>query len=122
MRGASMAVLRRRLEAHGFGFHDFSYSSVTASLATNAAALAQFIERVPGDTVHLVGHSLGGVLACAMLETCMPKRIERIVCLGSPLKGSLVWPISSYRNFRKLRTDIFCSRQSKIVSRRLTIV
>ena len=62
MRGASMAVLRRRLEAHGFGFHDFSYSSVTASLATNAAALAQFIERVPGDTVHLVGHSLGGVL------------------------------------------------------------
>ena len=88
MRGASMAVLRRRLEAHGFGFHDFSYSSVTASLATNAAALAQFIERVPGDTVHLVGHSLGGVLACAMLETCMPKRIARIVCLGSPLKGS----------------------------------
>ena len=61
---------------------------MTASLATNAAALAQFIERVPGDTVHLVGHSLGGVLACAMLETCMPKRIERIVCLGSPLKGS----------------------------------
>jgi pimeloyl-ACP methyl ester carboxylesterase len=88
MRGASMAVLRRRLEAHGFGFHDFAYSSVTASLAVNAAALAEFIDRVPGDAIHIVGHSLGGVLACAMLESCRPTRIARIVCLGSPLKGS----------------------------------
>lgn len=88
MRGASMAVLRGRLERHGFGFHDFSYSSVTASLAENAAALAAFIDRVPGATVHLVGHSLGGVLACAMLESCLPARLGRIVCLGSPLRGS----------------------------------
>jgi pimeloyl-ACP methyl ester carboxylesterase len=88
MRGASMGVLRRRLTAHGFGFHDFSYSSVTASLAANAAALARFVERVPGDTVHLVGHSLGGVLACAMLERSLPARLGRIVCLGSPLRGS----------------------------------
>ena len=88
MRGASMAVLRRRLEPHGFAFHDFSYPSVTGSLIANAAALAAFLERVPGETVHLVGHSLGGLLACAMLETCLPPRIGRIVCLGAPLKGS----------------------------------
>lgn len=88
MRGASMVVLRARLERHGFAFHDFSYSSVTASLTDNAAALAAFVDRVPGETVHLVGHSLGGVLACAMLETCLPARLGRIVCLGSPLKGS----------------------------------
>ena len=88
MRGASMRVLRRRLEQHGFDFHDFSYPSVTGSLDANAAALAAFLERVPGETVHLVGHSLGGVLACAMLETCLPPRIGRIVCLGAPLKGS----------------------------------
>jgi pimeloyl-ACP methyl ester carboxylesterase len=88
MRGASMAVIRRRLAPHGFQFHDFGYSSVTASLADNAAELASFIERVPGESVHLVGHSLGGVLACATLESCLPARIGRIVCLGSPLTGS----------------------------------
>ena len=88
MHGASMAVLSRRLERHGFAFHDFSYSSVTASLADNAAALEAFVDRVPGDKVHLVGHSLGGVLACAMLEGCLPARFGRVVCLGSPLKGS----------------------------------
>jgi pimeloyl-ACP methyl ester carboxylesterase len=88
MRGASMRVLRRRLEPHGFHLHDFGYPSVTGSLNANAAALAEFIDDVPGDTVHVVGHSLGGVLACAMLESRLPPRLGRIVCLGSPLKGS----------------------------------
>lgn len=98
MRAASMAALRGRLGSHGFDFHSFSYSSVTAPLAENAAALAAFVDRVPGTTVHLVAHSLGGVLACAMLESCLPARLGRIVCLGSPLRGSLTaarlarWP------------------------------
>jgi pimeloyl-ACP methyl ester carboxylesterase len=88
MRGASMAVLRRRLEPHGFQFHDFAYASVKGSLRANAAALAAYVGTVPGDTVHLVGHSLGGVLICAMLESSHPARIGRVVCLGSPLRGS----------------------------------
>lgn len=88
MRGASMAVLRRRLEPHGFHVADFTYPSVTESLTRNAAALASFVAGVPGDTVHLVGHSLGGALICAMLESGVPDRIGRVVCLGSPLKGS----------------------------------
>jgi pimeloyl-ACP methyl ester carboxylesterase len=88
MRGASMAGLRRRLEPHGFAFHDFGYPSVTGSLDANVAALAAFVDGVPGDTVHLVGHSLGGVLICALLERRLPARLGRVVCLGSPLKGS----------------------------------
>ena len=88
MRAAAMAALRRRLEPHGFQVQDFNYPSITGSLTTNAAALAKFIDGVPGDTVHLVGHSLGGVLICAMLESVIPARIGRVVCLGSPLKGS----------------------------------
>lgn len=88
MRGASMAVLRRRLAPHGFEVVDFTYPSVQGSLSANATALASFIDAVPGDTVHLVGHSLGGVLICALLENRIPQRIGRVVCLGSPLKGS----------------------------------
>ena len=88
MRGAAMGVLRRRLEAHGFSVHDFTYPTITGSLADDVAALAKFVARVPGETVHLVGHSLGGVLICALLESALPARVGRVVCLGSPLKGS----------------------------------
>lgn len=83
-----MGGLRRRLAPHGFDVHAFSYASVTSSLTDSATALAAFVEQVPGETVHLVGHSLGGVLICAMLERGVPARLGRVVCLGSPLKGS----------------------------------
>lgn len=88
MHGASMRMLRRRLEPHGFRVHDFAYPSVTGSLDANSAALAEFVANVPGETVHLVGHSLGGVLICAMLDGALPARVGRVVCLGSPLQGS----------------------------------
>jgi pimeloyl-ACP methyl ester carboxylesterase len=88
MRGTSMAALPRRLHASGFQFHHFSYRSVTGGLADCAAGLAGYLDEVPGDTVHLVGHSLGGVLICAMLEGRVPARVGRVVCLGSPLRGS----------------------------------
>ncbi len=90
MRAGAMLALQRRLEAAGFSVHRFGYPSVRQSLAANADLLAEFIDRVPGDTVHLVAHSLGGVLIRAMLERRIPARLGRIVLLGSPLRGSLV--------------------------------
>ena len=88
MRSTAMGVLRRRLEPNGFSFHDFTYSSIAGSLSANVDALEAFVARVPGETVHFVGHSLGGVLICALLERSLPARTGRVVCLGSPLKGS----------------------------------
>jgi pimeloyl-ACP methyl ester carboxylesterase len=98
MRDGAMRVLCRRLTPKGYAFHDFTYPTITGSLADAAAGLGAFVERVPGETVHLVGHSLGGILICALLEQSHPNRIGRVVCLGSPLKGSktaarlLRWP------------------------------
>jgi pimeloyl-ACP methyl ester carboxylesterase len=37
--------------------------------------------------VHLIGHSLGGVVIREMLESRVA-RLGRVVCLGSPLRGS----------------------------------
>jgi pimeloyl-ACP methyl ester carboxylesterase len=88
MRGTAMGVLRRRLESGGFAVHEFTYSSIAGSLTDNTAALGAFVERVPGETVHFVGHSLGGLLICALLERSLPPRTGRIVCLGTPFKGS----------------------------------
>jgi pimeloyl-ACP methyl ester carboxylesterase len=102
MRGGAMGVLRRRLEPNGFSFHDFTYASITGSLDDSVEALAAFVARVPGETVHLVGHSLGGVVICALLERSLPARTGRVVCLGSPLKGSKTaarlcrWPGGRY--------------------------
>ena len=88
MRGAAMAALRRHLMPKGFELQHFSYPSVAGTLENCAAALGEYIDAVRGDTVHVVGHSLGGVLTCAMLERRLPARLGRVVCLGAPLRGS----------------------------------
>jgi len=83
-----MVALRRRFEARGWRVAAFTYPSVKGSLATNAALLGRFVAAVPGDVVHLVGHSLGGVLIRQLLGSEPPARLGRVVCLGSPLCGS----------------------------------
>lgn len=88
MRAAAMAILRRRLAPHGLAIHEFDYPSVTGSLADNARALADYVDSLDGKTIHLVGHSLGGVVIRAMLDLHVPARLGRVVCLGSPLRGS----------------------------------
>lgn len=90
MPGTEMVLLRRRLKAAGLTPVLFRYKSVTRSLTDNAAALAEFADRVPADTLHFVGHSLGGVLALDMLARHVPDRSGRVVCIGSPLCGTCV--------------------------------
>jgi pimeloyl-ACP methyl ester carboxylesterase len=90
MHVGSMVVLQHRLESHGFRVSAFGYPSVTHTLEENAAALAEFIDQVPGGTVHLLAHSLGGALIRTMLERAIPARLGRVVMLGSPLRGSRI--------------------------------
>lgn len=88
MPGTELYLLRKRLEPEGFVTRQFSYRSVAESLNDNAARLARFLAEVPGERVHLVGHSLGGVVLLRMLEREPPARDGRVVCLASPLRGS----------------------------------
>jgi len=88
IRSGAMAILRHRLEPRGLTVREFDYPSVTSSLTVNARALADFVDSVPGDTIHLVGHSTGGVVIRAMLDQRVPARVGRVVCIGSPLRGS----------------------------------
>ncbi len=87
--GTGMYLIKRRLERE-FGFRAllFSYPSVRGSLDENAAALSLFIREQEIDRVHIVGHSLGGVLALRMAANDSDALPGRIVCLGSPLTGS----------------------------------
>jgi len=85
-----MALLGRRLaEALTTRqIHLFGYPSMRADLSQNMQTLAGFIAGLGADTVHLVGHSLGGVLILNMLNRYAPAQPGRVVCLGSPLRGS----------------------------------
>jgi pimeloyl-ACP methyl ester carboxylesterase len=85
--GTETWPLRRSLHTAGYDVRLFRYHSVAASLEANAARLAEFVARTAKEGVHLVGHSLGGVV---ILEALARHRIAcgRVVCLGSPLVGS----------------------------------
>lgn len=89
MTGAESEMLRSRLAGdYAFDVRQYSYFTVSVGLDENIARLAQYLRDVPGDTLHVVGHSLGGLLALHTLMRNPDPRRGRIVCLGSPLRGS----------------------------------
>jgi len=89
MRGFALLMLHRRMMEAGFRVHRFDYMSVAATQPRILGSLQSRIQELGQDarTVHLVGHSLGGLLALrACADVVLPP--GRVVCLGSPLKGS----------------------------------
>ncbi len=91
MTGLEGAVLRRRLAKELAAETPlFSYRSVGAGIAANARSLAKRLSRLRADTLHLVGHSLGGVVICKMFEEAGGDSLPpgRVVLLGSPVAGS----------------------------------
>ncbi|WP_028770461.1 esterase/lipase family protein [Silanimonas lenta] len=82
--------LAARLRAVGFAPEAFAYSSAFEGAEAAAGRLADRLRqqtRQGRPPPHLVGHSLGGLVALiAAHEPGLP--LQRIVCLGSPLSGS----------------------------------
>jgi pimeloyl-ACP methyl ester carboxylesterase len=69
----------------------FSYPSVAANAGTNALALAKHLTAISADRLHLVGHSLGGLVIMKLFEDAAAHaRLPpgRIVLLGPPVRGS----------------------------------
>lgn len=89
MTGIESGLLRSRLrEDYGFDPRQYSYPTVQLGIGDNMRRLHDFIAAVPGDRLHVVGHSLGGLLALQALSHYPDPRPGRVVCLGSPLRGS----------------------------------
>lgn len=84
----SMQLLARRLTRAGFGCRVFGYSTLRTSLSDSAGALRRFIGRRRHARLHLVGHSLGGLVILRMLADGDDLPPGRIVLLGSPVHGS----------------------------------
>jgi pimeloyl-ACP methyl ester carboxylesterase len=86
--GAETTLLRQRLKTAGFSTHLFQFHTVRGSLARNVRDLATFAAGISADRLHFVGYSLGGIIVLRMLMQTRLARLGRIVCLGSPLRGS----------------------------------
>lgn len=83
---AWVGPLAWRLRARGFSVDTFGYSSVFGG---PDVAVPQLLERLRNSgPVALVGHSLGGLLALEALRRQPDLPVSRVVCLGSPLRGS----------------------------------
>jgi pimeloyl-ACP methyl ester carboxylesterase len=88
MNGMEMSLLRRRLNRFGYRPWSFRYSSTRLDLAEIANRLNTFVEQVPAQTIHFVGHSLGGLVVLKLFEVFPIQRPGRIIALGPPYHGS----------------------------------
>ena len=87
--GAALMLLKRHLhKEYGFDVRIFNYRSLQRTLDENADALAGFILENEFSDSHLVGHSLGGIILLRMLANGSAPVGGRVVCMGSPLRGS----------------------------------
>lgn len=88
MRGLTLLPLARQLRASGFSPHRFDYASLFQGPAPSVDRLAALLMSLGPGPVHLVGHSLGGLIALETLASYAGLPPGRVVCLGSPLAGS----------------------------------
>ena len=103
------AVMRRSLRRRGFSqVCSWNYSPLSSDVARCAADLGAHIERVcqqtGHDRVHVVGHSLGGLIARYHLQRQGgDRRIEALVTLGTPHQGSVLAHVVPTPLIRQLR-------------------
>lgn len=89
MNPLALYPLGRKLEDCGFPVTVFRYATVGSPLEENAARLATELQGKRGETLHLVGHSLGGLVILRALGLRRAPQVGRVVLLGSPVAGSL---------------------------------
>jgi triacylglycerol lipase len=88
-------VFRRALHRRGFGVvHAVNYGLFTGDLRDAAHKMHGHVERLceatGADKVHIVGHSLGGVIARFYVQRMGGSaRVDTLVTLGSPHSGTL---------------------------------
>jgi pimeloyl-ACP methyl ester carboxylesterase len=95
--GAESFLLKRHLAAHGWALRVLPYSSMAESMDSVARRCARAALALASRTlqpVHLLGHSLGGMVVYRALELGLlaPNRFSgdfcRVVFMGTPIRGS----------------------------------
>lgn len=90
MTGFELYPLGRRLHRCGYECRYFHYPSLRHSPEANARKLHAYLQTIDASVVHLVAHSLGGIVLAHLFAQFKVQRIGRVVMLGTPLQGSIV--------------------------------
>jgi triacylglycerol lipase len=90
---SSWSSVARALGTRGLAVDTMTYAPVGNSVEQLADRLVAHVETLLSQTgsqkVHLVGHSLGGVIiAQAISDPRLNRRVETVITLGSPFGGS----------------------------------
>lgn len=99
MNTVEMLYLERQLNHQGFTVHSMHYASVRRNIAENTRLLYQKINSLNLPELHIVAHSLGGIMAMRLLQQYPELPNGRVVMLGTPLNGSYIakrlmnWPL-----------------------------
>lgn len=88
MRGFTLGRLASRLAEAGFSTEIIDYASVASGPDGVVDRLRKRMGAASADAVHLIGHSLGGLVALRAVDTDSALPPGRVLCLGSPLVGS----------------------------------
>jgi pimeloyl-ACP methyl ester carboxylesterase len=100
LKGGESFLLRRRLSrALKAESRVFPYASVGAGVTDNAVALGRYLQTIETDTLHLVAHSMGGLVILKLFDLSRVPQGPlagvaqglppgRIVLTGSPVRGS----------------------------------
>jgi pimeloyl-ACP methyl ester carboxylesterase len=87
MNSLVMAYLAHALRREGFAAQSLGYRTISDPLEAHLSRLANRVARLDAARVHLVGHSLGGVIVMRYLQRGADPRVRRAVLLGSPVSG-----------------------------------
>jgi pimeloyl-ACP methyl ester carboxylesterase len=89
MPGEESLILGHRL-ANGFDLtlQAFRYSAASSSMGEITERLDSFVRELKAPAVHLLGHSLGGLVIHRFFERFPDQPAGRVVFLGTPCVGS----------------------------------
>ena len=88
MRRPALLPMAWRLRRRGFVPRLFGYSTLRVDPAVAIEALAALLHAQGPGPVHLLAHSLGGLIALDALRRHPEVPVGRVFCLGSPIVGS----------------------------------
>ncbi len=92
-----MSRLARFFRCHGYLVKNWGYPSLRGSISSHAEpfrrALIEQASDPATDTLHIVAHSMGCIVARHALMHWMPDQMGRCVMLGPPNRGS---PVARY--------------------------
>ena len=115
-----LAPLARRLRRRGYGTTPWGSWNIQCSLLVHADRFSRELERLDADptidTIHVVTHSMGGIVTRAALDRYRPRKLGRLVMLAPPNHGSFVatQAVNTFGRFLRPVTELSTAADSLV--------